>query len=314
MRIVARDAAGNTTVRWRKIVVDTKAPQVRTASTSPVLKTRNPTIRGVVHDRSPVHIRAVFDGDSAKVVAKPGGRGAWKLPLKDLPQGLHVLLLDVTDPAGNSTTITKQFTVDSTDELNDDLVLQLGARGNDVKQLQRRLRKEGHFKGPLSNFYNARTVAAVERFQAANQMAVDGVAGPAVIAATSGRLLVHLNQFRVFVIKEGKVVFSAPIAIGQPSYPTPTGRYAITSMIKNPTWVPPNSPWAAGLEPIPPGASNPLGSRWIGTSAPNIGFHATNAPSSVGHAASHGCMRMYQADVERMYELVKVGMPVDIRP
>jgi len=70
--------------------------------------------------------------------------------------------------------------------------------------------------------------------------------------------------------------------------------------------------WAAGLEPLPPGASNPLGSRWIGTSAPNIGFHATPQDSSVGHAASHGCMRMHRADVERLYDLIRVGTPVDI--
>ena len=145
-------------------------------------------------------------------------------------------------------------------------------------------------------------------------MVPDGIAGPAVIAATSGRLVVKLHRFRVFFMRAGKVVFSAPIAIGQPAYPTPVGHWAITSKIENPTWVPPNSPWAAGLEPIPPGAANPLGSRWIGTSAPNVGFHATNAPSSVGRPASHGCMRMYDADVRRLFDLVKVGMPVDIQP
>ena len=64
--------------------------------------------------------------------------------------------------------------------------------------------------------------------------------------------------------------------------------------------------------PIPPGASNPLGTRWIGTSAPAIGFHATPQEWSVGTAASHGCMRMKRVDVERLYELVRVGMPVDI--
>ena len=102
-------------------------------------------------------------------------------------------------------------------------------------------------------------------------------------------------------------MFSAPIAIGQAAYPTPIGHYEIIAKIKNPTWVPPNSPWAAGLEPIPPGASNPLGTRWIGTSAPDIGFHATPLDSSVGHAASHGCMRMHRADVERLYDLYPRG-------
>ena len=76
--------------------------------------------------------------------------------------------------------------------------------------------------------------------------------------------------------------------------------------------MPPNSPWAAGLEPVPPGVDNPLGTRWIGTSAPDIGFHATPQESTVGTAASHGCMRMRRVDVERLYELVRVGTAVDI--
>ena len=131
-----------------------------------------------------------------------------------------------------------------------------------------------------------------------------GIAGPAVIESTEGHIVVKLHLFRVFVFRDGKRVFDAPIAIGMPGHATPTGSYAVISKIENPTWVPPNSPWAAGLEPVPPGASNPLGTRWIGTSAPAIGFHATPMDWSVGHAASHGCMRMHRADVEKMYDLV----------
>ena len=72
----------------------------------------------------------------------------------------------------------------------------------------------------------------------------------------------------------------------------------------------PSSPWAAGLGPIPPGPGNPLGTRWIGTSAPGIGIHGTHAPSTVGTAASHGCIRMYMSDVEWLFERVRVGTPV----
>ena len=179
-------------------------------------------------------------------------------------------------------------------------------------QLERRLKSFGFYKGPFTRFYNARTEAAVRAFQQAHDLPVTGIATPELLQLSAERIVVHLNQFRMFLIRDGKRVFSAPIAIGQPAYPTPTGHYEIISKIKNPTWVPPNSPWAAGLEPIPPGASNPLGTRWIGTSAPNIGFHATPQDYSVGHAASHGCMRMHRADVERLYDLVRVGTPVDI--
>src|SRR3954451_24539454 len=141
-------------------------------------------------------------------------------------------------------------------------------------------------------------------------MAQDGIAGPGVIGATRCRLVVHLHYLQVSVVKKRHALFSAPSAIAGPGYPTPLVRRAITAKIKDPTWIPPNSPWAAGLEAIPPGGENPLGSRWIGTSAPNVGFHATPEVRSVGRPASHGCMRMYKADVERMFELVSVGMPV----
>jgi len=62
------------------------------------------------------------------------------------------------------------------------------------------------------------------------------------------------------------------------------------------------------------GPGNPLGTRWIGTSAPAIGIHGTYASSSIGTAASHGCMRMHIPDVEELYDQVTLGMRVIIRP
>ena len=110
-----------------------------------------------------------------------------------------------------------------------------------------------------------------------------------------------------------KRIRTYPVAIGQPAYPTPTGNYAVIQKQMNPTWFPPDSPWAAGLGPVPPGASNPLGTRWIGTSAPAIGMHGTPNPSSIGTMASHGCVRMYMGDVENLYRRVQIGTPVFIR-
>ena len=83
-------------------------------------------------------------------------------------------------------------------------------------------------------------------------------------------------------------------------------------MSKDPTWIPPDSPWAKGLEPIPAGPGNPLGTRWIGTSAPGVGIHGTPSDWSIGTHASHGCIRMHIWQVEQLYEYVKVGMPVII--
>jgi hypothetical protein len=101
-----------------------------------------------------------------------------------------------------------------------------------------------------------------------------------------------------------------PIAAGQSAYPTPSGRYAIIEKQVDPTWFPPDSPWAAGLGPVPPGVSNPLGTRWMGTSAPGIGIHGTPISSSVGTYASHGCIRMYIHDAELLYDHVDIGTTV----
>lgn len=125
-------------------------------------------------------------------------------------------------------------------------------------------------------------------------------------------LLVDRDRFRVTALHNGRR-YTFPIAVGQPAYPTPTGNFRIVNMQRNPTWYPPDSRWAAGLGPVPPGAGNPLGTRWMGTSAPGIGLHGTPSPGSIGTRASHGCIRMYIRDAERLYELVSVGEPVYIR-
>ncbi len=132
------------------------------------------------------------------------------------------------------------------------------------------------------------------------------------VTSVGPALIVERDKFRVTVWRAGKrTVF--PIAVGTPSHPTPAGNFRIVSKQRNPTWFPPNSPWAEGLGPVPPGTGNPLGTRWMGTSAPAIGFHGTPVPSSIGTRASYGCIRMYIRDAERMFEMIDVGTPVIIR-
>jgi hypothetical protein len=321
VKLIASDRAGNRTVVTRAVEVDATAPRIHIDRVPAVVGTSHPTLRGALDDASPVVVQATVDGASV-ALRGPDGKallgehttsGRFSLPLAGLSEGVHEVAITAVDAAGNlSTADAGPFTVDSTERLRASTVLSLGARGADVVQLERRLKSFGAYHGAFTRFFNARTEAAVRAFQRAHHLPVTGIATPAVLQLSAERIVVHLDRFRVDLIRDGKSIFHAPIAIGMPGHPTPTGHYEIVDKIKNPTWVPPNSPWAAGLEPIPPGVDNPLGSRWIGTSAPNIGFHATPADASVGHAASHGCMRMHQADVERLYDLVKVGTPVDI--
>jgi peptidoglycan hydrolase-like protein with peptidoglycan-binding domain len=322
VRLTASDRAGNRSVITRTLAVDGTPPRVHVDRVPAVVGTAHPTLRGSLDDASPVIVQARLDGisvalrspDGKALLGERAAKGRFSLPLQHLAQGVHRLSITAIDAAGNTTTAEAgPFTVDSSEKLRASSVLTLGARGADVVQLERRLKAFGTYKGPFTRFYNDRTETAVRAFQSMHRLPVTGIATPELLQLSAERIVVHLNRFRVFLIRDGKRVFSAPIAIGQAAYPTPTGHYEIIVKIKNPTWVPPNSPWAAGLEPIPPGASNPLGTRWIGTSAPNIGFHATPQDSSVGHAASHGCMRMHRADVERLYDLIRVGTPVDIQ-
>jgi L,D-transpeptidase ErfK/SrfK len=322
LRITARDPVGNVSrVRWQKIVLDSQAPAVDLSSVPAVLEQATTELTGSVDDVTPSRLRATLDGrsialrgpDGQPLRFAPKGTTRWSVPLQNLVEGVHDLTLTATDAAQNQVDVERHFTVDSTEKLRPGITLSIGARGKDVAQLERRLSSEGLWKGKATRFYNLRTAAAVKRYQAKHSMPQTGIANPAVIEATKGHIVVKLHLFKVFVFRDGKRVFSAPIAIGSSAHPTPTGSFNVISKIENPTWVPPNSPWAAGLEAVPPGLSNPLGTRWIGTSAPAIGFHMTPMDWSVGHAASHGCMRMHRADVEKMYELIDVGETVDIQ-
>ncbi|HWH14061.1 MAG TPA: L,D-transpeptidase family protein [Miltoncostaeaceae bacterium] len=125
-------------------------------------------------------------------------------------------------------------------------------------------------------------------------------------------ILIDRGRFRLTLARNGRLR-TFPVAVGQAAYPTPSGDFRVVNMQRNPTWYPPDSRWAAGLGPVPPGAGNPLGTRWIGISSPGIGMHGTPAPSSIGTRASHGCIRMYMRDVETLFALVSIGTPVHIR-
>ncbi len=103
-----------------------------------------------------------------------------------------------------------------------------------------------------------------------------------------------------------------PVGTGRPSFPTPLGRFRIVVKIRRPWWYPPPSSWADGLKPIPPGPGNPLGTRWMGLSAPGIGIHGTPDAASVGYSRSHGCIRMFPREAAWLFKRVRVGTPVFI--
>jgi lipoprotein-anchoring transpeptidase ErfK/SrfK len=204
--------------------------------------------------------------------------------------------------------------VNSTDEFGA-VDMRLGARGADVTALQQRLReaKVHPKKGKLTGVIDKTTAKSITRYQKRYSLPITGVVDARTRQAMVGRLVASVSQRKVRLIRNGKVWKTYPIAVGQAAYPTPTGEYEINDKQVDPTWYPPDSPWAAELSSIPAGPGNPLGTRWIGTTAPAIGLHGTYADYSVGTAASHGCMRMHIPDVEELYDQVTIGMKISIR-
>jgi lipoprotein-anchoring transpeptidase ErfK/SrfK len=125
-------------------------------------------------------------------------------------------------------------------------------------------------------------------------------------------LLIKLSERRVYVYNKDQVEASFPVAIGRAGWETPVGRHQVIQMLHDPTW---QHPFTGAL--IPPGPDNPLGARWIAfwTDGKNyVGFHGTPNENSVGRPASHGCVRMYNRDVIKLFEMVRIGTPVDVVP
>lgn len=126
-------------------------------------------------------------------------------------------------------------------------------------------------------------------------------------------LVIRLSDRKVYVYEDEDLKASFPIAIGRSGWETPTGDHEVLQMIVDPAW---ENPFTGDV--IPGGdIENPLGRRWIGfwTDGTNyIGFHGTPNEESVGTAASHGCIRMYNQDVMALFEMVDVGTRVTVMP
>jgi lipoprotein-anchoring transpeptidase ErfK/SrfK len=126
-------------------------------------------------------------------------------------------------------------------------------------------------------------------------------------------ILVDRSGFKLRLYKKLKLNKTYPIAVGQSGLETPAGIYTINDRQENPTWNVPNSAWAGKLagKSIPPGPGNPLVARWLGI-YDGVGIHGTDDISSLGSAASHGCIRMNPTDVIALYPKVPIGTPVYI--
>ena len=145
---------------------------------------------------------------------------------------------------------------------------------------------------------------------------------------TAVALVLDRRRRQLLVVAAGGVRHRYPVAIGRPGWETPVGQFSVIELVREPVWVHP----ATGQQ-VPPGAANPLGSRWIGfvedcslrrgfNGQPNLvvracataGFHGTPQRSSVGRAVSHGCVRLLDEHIRELFELVELGTPVTVLP
>lgn len=124
--------------------------------------------------------------------------------------------------------------------------------------------------------------------------------------ATYRQIIVSIPDRKLAVLENGSVIRKFDVAVGASISPTPTGEFVVVHRLSNPTYYHP------GVV-IPPGPDNPIGTRWLGLNHKGFGIHGTNAPTSIGKPASHGCIRLRNRDMEKLFAILRIGDRVEIR-
>jgi len=133
-------------------------------------------------------------------------------------------------------------------------------------------------------------------------------------------IVVNLAEMRLYYQhKVAKKVYIYPVGIGKEDWETPLGQMTIVKKVKNPTWHVPTSIYKFReligdkvSRTVPPGPDNPLGSYALYLSVKGNLIHGTNLYVGVGRRSSAGCIRLYEKDIEELYNLVDVGTKVII--
>ncbi|MGD8191945.1 L,D-transpeptidase [Brevibacillus ginsengisoli] len=112
---------------------------------------------------------------------------------------------------------------------------------------------------------------------------------------------ISLSSRRLSLYQNGNLIRNYPVGVGKIATQTPSGDFHIISKVPYPF-------------SYPGGKLSAFGTMWMGLSKPHYGIHGTNNPASIGHFVSHGCIRLYNQDVNELARLVPIGTPVQIRP
>ncbi|MGV8145906.1 MAG: L,D-transpeptidase family protein [Alkaliphilus sp.] len=179
--------------------------------------------------------------------------------------------------------------------------------GPDVMHVQERLSELGYYENEVDSIYDESLFEAVKRFQTDFGLSPDGIVGPETwnsiglsqeidfpISTEGYTIEIDLDTKTLKLRRFNEILKTYSVAIGKPSTPTPVGDWQIIQKTKNP--------------------GGPFGSKWMRLNVPwgGYGIHGTNEPLSIGTAASHGCIRMHNEDVDELYDVVPLGTPVKI--
>ncbi|WP_125154059.1 L,D-transpeptidase family protein [Clostridium rectalis] len=167
---------------------------------------------------------------------------------------------------------------------------------------------------------------SILRFQSSRNINADGIIGPETVDYLIKRetlakdtlpnnftndysIVINKDTRILTVYKDKKIYKKYPIAAGFNPSSTPEGKFTIATKIVNPTWInPKNNTSIAGGTP-----ENPLGKRWLGLSLDGggtYGIHGNSNPYSIGTNASLGCVRMFNNEVEDLYNYIPIGTSV----
>ena len=150
----------------------------------------------------------------------------------------------------------------------------------------------------------------------------------AVRSRPKKQLVLHRSSRQLILLEQGQLRLRVPAAVGTQGWETPLGEHRVLFKAVDPVW---RHPGTGAL--VPPGGRNPLGSRWIAfyqdcsnpggwdgekvvqvRGCSHVGLHGTPHRWTVGWAVSHGCVRLYDEHIRRVFDLVDVGTPVVVLP
>lgn len=210
------------------------------------------------------------------------------------------------------------------------LVFNSGLASDQIRLLKDFFRARQQSNVPWGYEYDARTKELVREYQEIKGLKADGIAGSATLKAINDEIkersfrlglrvpvlnrkgdiiLINKSSNTLYFMRDGAILKSYPVATGKTTELTPSGQFKIVVKFKDPAW------GGAGIsDPIPGGdPTNPLGTRWIGISyggGGKYGVHGNSNPRSIGTYASLGCVRMFNSDVEELFENVKINTPI----